>query len=83
MTKNIFLGTSAGVYLSTDGGNTVALSGSSTVAMERASINKNGTMYVATSTDVLKWNGSAWSTVTPVSGGPYHAVSVDPLLAMD
>lgn len=69
MTKNIFLGTSAGIYLSTDGGNTFALSGSSTVAAERASISKNGTMYVATSTDVLKWNGSAWSTVTPVSGG--------------
>ncbi len=77
VTKNIFLGTSAGVYLSTDGGNTFALSGSSTVAAERASISKNGTMYVATSTDVLKWNGSAWSTVTPASGS-YHAVAVDP-----
>ncbi|MHB1698938.1 MAG: malectin domain-containing carbohydrate-binding protein [Acidobacteriaceae bacterium] len=77
VTKNIFLGTSAGVYLSTDGGNTFALSGSSSVAAERASISKNGTMYVATSTDVLKWNGSAWSTVTPASGS-YHAVAVDP-----
>ncbi len=80
MTKNIFLGTKAGVYLSTDGGNTFALSTSSTVdAVGAASINKDGTLYVATSTGVLKWTKSsgAWVTVTPASGS-YGAVAADP-----
>ncbi len=77
MTKNIFLGTSAGVYLSTDGGNTFALSGSNTVSALRASISKTGTMYVGTTAGIMKWNGSTWSSVAPASGG-YHAVAVDP-----
>lgn len=79
VTKNIFLGTSAGIYLSTNGGSTFALSGSSTVNATRASINKDGTLYVATTTGVLKWTKSsgAWSTVTPASGS-YHAIAVDP-----
>lgn len=77
VTKNIFIGTSAGVYRSTDGGATFTLSGSSTVNARRAAIHSNGTMYVATGTGVSKWNGSAWSTVSPASGA-YHAVDVNP-----
>jgi hypothetical protein len=79
MTKNIFLGTSAGIYLSTNGGSTFALSSSSTVNATRASINKDGTLYVATTTDVLKWTKSSgtWSTVTPASGS-YHGIAADP-----
>jgi len=77
VTKNIFIGTSAGVYLSTDGGSTFALTGSSTVDARRATINNDGTMYVATTAGVLKWNGTSWSSVSPISGA-YHGISVDP-----
>ncbi|MHB2007897.1 MAG: WD40/YVTN/BNR-like repeat-containing protein [Acidobacteriaceae bacterium] len=79
VTKNIFLGTSAGIYLSTNGGSTFALSGSSTVNATRASINKDGTLYVATTTGVLKWikSSASWLTVSPARGS-YHAIAVDP-----
>lgn len=77
VTKNIWIGTNAGVYLSTNGGASFALSGSNSVNTKRAAIHSDGTMYVATTTGVSKWDGNAWTNVTPVNG-TYHGVSVNP-----
>jgi len=86
VTKNIFIGCTDGVYRSTDGGATFTLMAGSPVGVARADIHSNGTLYVTAGNPwaqpgpggVFKWNGTAWSTITPATAGSYAAVAVNP-----
>ncbi len=77
VTKNIMIGCDDGVYRSTDGGNTFALMSGSPANARKASIHSNGTMYVTTTSGAFKWNGSAWSNVSPAAGA-WQGVDVNP-----
>ncbi len=79
VTKNIFIGCAAGVYRSTDGGANFTLMSGSPANVNRASIHASGTLYVTAATGVYKWNGTAWSNITPpATSGNYSAVAVNP-----
>jgi len=78
VTKNIFIGCKDGVYLSTDGGNNFSLMVGSPININRGAIQKDGTLYVTHNTGVAKWNGFAWSDVTPPLATRYQAVDVNP-----
>ena len=78
VTKNIFIGCSDGVYRSTDGGATFTLMSGSPSDVRRAAIHASGTMYVTSGTGVSKWNGTSWSTVSPVVNDIYWGVDVNP-----
>jgi len=78
VTKNIFIGNGDGVYESTDGGANFTLMPNSPPKAIKASLHSSGTMYVTSSTGVHKWDGSAWSTISPPTKGGYSAVAVNP-----
>lgn len=78
LTKNVFIGCTDGVYLSTNGGASFTLMTGSPSGVKKADIHANGTMYVTTGTGVSKWNGSSWSTVSPVVNNAYRGVDINP-----
>ncbi|UYQ94917.1 Ig-like domain-containing protein [Chitinophaga horti] len=83
VTRNMFIGTPTGMYRSTDGGSTFSAMVGGPTATRRASISKDGIMFVTTTPSptnngVWKWNGSSWSTVSPDNAREYKYVSVNP-----
>ncbi|MCK7554873.1 glycoside hydrolase [Chitinophaga sedimenti] len=83
VTKNMFIGTNYGIYRSTDGGATFAAMIGGPSGVRRASIAKNGVMFVtatpsSTNNGVWKWNGSGWSGVSPDNAREFKHVSVNP-----
>ncbi len=78
VTKTIYIGSLAGVYRSTDGGVNFLLMVGSPININRGVIHSNGILYVTHNTGVAKWNGSAWSDVTPPLTTRYQAIDVNP-----
>lgn len=78
VTKNIYIGCTDGIYQSTDGGTTFALMSGSPDHSSRAAIHQNGTMYITHYKNIAKWNGTAWSDVTPPVSLNYQAIAVNP-----
>lgn len=78
VTKSIYIGCKDGIYHSDDGGNTFSLMAGSPANPNRASIHKNGNLYVAAGSGVFKWDGILWSNITPPTAGNYSTVAVNP-----
>lgn len=82
VTKNMFIGTTGGMYQSTDGGATFTQMVGGPTSLLRASIAKDGVMFVttysATANGVWKWSGGSWSTVSPDPARIYKSVMVNP-----
>lgn len=77
VTKNLFIGCKDGIYGSIDGGNNFSLMAGSPINVSRGTIHKDGTLYVTHNTGVSKWNGAAWSVVTPPLATHYKAIDVN------
>ncbi|MDP4239999.1 MAG: hypothetical protein Q8904_11075, partial [Bacteroidota bacterium] len=78
VTKTIYLGCADGVYRSDNGGNSFSLMSGSPANINRGVIHKNGTLFVTHKTGVSKWDGTAWSNITPSYVGAYAAIDVNP-----
>ncbi len=78
VTKTIYLGCADGVYRSDNGGITFNLMVGSPVNVYRGVIHSNGNLIVTHQTGVAKWDGTAWSTITPSYVGAYAAIDVNP-----
>jgi hypothetical protein len=78
VTKTIYIGTADGVQLSTDGGATFALMPGSPAKATKAALHGNGTLYITGGSGVHKWDGTAWTKITPPTPGGYTAVAVNP-----
>jgi uncharacterized protein YjdB len=79
VTRNIYIGSAKGVYRSTDGGGTFALLSGSPLNVRKGVLRGNGILYTTSAAGVYKYNGAAWTTITPASGtGNYTGVEVNP-----
>lgn len=82
VTKDIYIGTPAGVYRSTNGGASFSLMIGGPADVRRASIANDGTLYVTTSAangSILKWNGSSWLSINPDPTRSFSAIAVNPV----
>ncbi len=78
VTKVIYIGSGDGVYRSTDSGENFTLMAGSPAKVNKASLHAGGLLYVTTGHGVFKWDGSAWTDITPPTAGNYSAVAVNP-----
>ncbi|MEZ0295685.1 MAG: hypothetical protein ACAI35_04440 [Candidatus Methylacidiphilales bacterium] len=77
-TRNIYIGCKDGVYFSGDAGKTFALMTGSPANPHRASCHSNGTLFIASGSGVSRWDGKAWTSITPPTPGKYSTVAVNP-----
>lgn len=67
----------SGVWRSTNGGNTFALMSGSPANPCQIKLASNGVLYVTHDAGMTKWTGSAWTSITPATGG-WEGLGVSP-----
>ncbi|MGF6929320.1 uncharacterized protein YjdB [Chitinophaga sp. W2I13] len=78
LTKRLYIANLNGVYVSNDAGASFSLMPGSPAGLRRGVLRGGGILYAAGNSKVYKWNGTAWSTITPPYSGSFTSVEVNP-----